>query len=477
IEPKIIIDESGKYLGEKYRAKTLKEVRELIVEELKSQNLIVKEEVITQNLPVHDKCRTPIEIIPMKEYYLNQVEFKDEILKIAKKLKFYPKEHKKRLISWIKSITIDWPISRRRYYATEIPLWYCKNCGNVFYFEDGKYHQPWKEKINVKCNKCGNNEWIGEERTLDTWFDSSITILYLTKYGTPEFEKLFSSIKLRPQGYDIIRTWLYYTLLRVYQLVQKPAFEIVVINGMGLDAQGRKMSKSLGNVIYPEEIFEEIGAEPARFWLAMEINLGNDYRIDKQKILGARAFLTKLINLANFVSQFKYNLEIIDKASDRWIVSLLMKIKKEVINHYKKLEISEATRKIYNFVWDIFASHYVEMVKKRAYRNDESAKYTLHFVFKEILKLLAPIIPATCDIIYRELYGKSILDETFGKINKKLIDENLLAKTEKLLEFNSYIWKKKKELNLSLKDSIEEKVPEELKEFEEDLKEMHNLIY
>ncbi|MEM5830308.1 MAG: valine--tRNA ligase [Candidatus Aenigmatarchaeota archaeon] len=477
IEPKIIIDESGKYLGEKYRGKTLKEVRELIVEELKSQNLIVKEEVITQNLPVHDKCRTPIEIIPMKEYYLKQVEFKDEILKIAKKLKFYPKEHKKRLISWIKSITIDWPISRRRYYATEIPLWYCKNCGNVFYFEDGKYHQPWKEKINVKCNKCGNNEWIGEERTLDTWFDSSITILYLTKYGTPEFEKLFSSIKLRPQGYDIIRTWLYYTLLRVYQLVQKPAFEIVVINGMGLDAQGRKMSKSLGNVIYPEEIFEEIGAEPARFWLAMEINLGNDYRIDKQKILGARAFLTKLINLANFVSQFKYNLEIIDKASDRWIVSLLMKIKKEVINHYKKLEISEATRKIYNFVWDIFASHYVEMVKKRAYRNDESAKYTLHFVFKEILKLLAPIIPATCDIIYRELYGKSILDETFGKINKKLIDENLLAKTEKLLEFNSYIWKKKKELNLSLKDSIEEKVPEELKEFEEDLKEMHNLIY
>jgi len=476
IEPKIIIDENGNYIGEKYKGKKISEVRNLIVEELKSLNLIVKEEDVIQNVPIHERCQTPIEIIPMKEYYLKQLEFKDEILKIAKKLKFFPKWQKKRLISWIKSITIDWPISRRRYYATEIPLWYCKKCGNVFYFEDGKYHQPWKEKINVKCSKCGSTEWIGEERTLDTWFDSSISILYLTKYGTPEFEKLFSSIKVRPQGYDIIRTWLYYTLLRVYQLTNKPAFEMVIINGMGLDAQGRKMSKSLGNVIYPEEIFEEIGAEPARFWFAMEITLGNDYRIDKQKINGAKAFLTKLINLANFISQFRYEKEIIEKPSDRWIVSELMKLKKEVLNHYKKLEISDATRKIYDFVWDVFASHYVELVKRRAYENDDSAKYTLHFVFKEILKLLAPIIPATCDYIYREIYGKSILYETFGRVNKKLIDEKLLEKTQKLLEFNSYIWKKKKEMNLSLKEPIKEEIPKELEEFKEDLVRMHNII-
>ncbi|MEM0325298.1 MAG: valine--tRNA ligase [Candidatus Aenigmatarchaeota archaeon] len=475
VEPKIIIDESGNYIGEKYKGKKLSEVRELIVNELKEKNLIVKEEEITQNLPIHERCNTPIEIIPMKEFYLKQVEFKEEILKIARRLKFYPKEHKKRLISWIKSVTIDWPISRRRYYATEIPLWYCKNCGNVFYFEDNKYHQPWKEKINVICEKCKSNEWIGETRTLDTWFDSSITILYLTKYGTEDFEKLFSSIKLRPQGYDIIRTWLYYTLLRVYQLVGKSAFEIVIINGMGLDALGRKMSKSLGNVIYPEEVIEEIGAEPARLWFSMEITIGNDYRIDKEKIAGAKAFLTKLINIANFVSNFKYQKEIIDKPSDKWIVSLLMKTKEEVLKHYKKLEISNAVRKIYSFTWDIFASHYIEMVKRRAYNNDESAKYTLNFVFKEILKLLAPIIPATCDYIYRELYGKSILLEKFGRVNRKLIDKNLLEKTEKLLEFNSYIWKKKKEMNLSLKDPINEKVWEELKEFESDLVLMHNL--
>ncbi|MEM0481110.1 MAG: valine--tRNA ligase [Candidatus Aenigmatarchaeota archaeon] len=474
IEPKIVIDKEGKYVGSKYTNLNISEVKEKIVEDLKKEGLIVKEEEIIQNIPVHDKCRTKIEIIPMKEYFLKQVEFKEEILKIAKKLKFFPREYKKRLIQWIKNVSIDWPISRRRYYATEVPLWYCKNCGNVFFFEDGKYHQPWKEKIDVICNKCGKNEWIGDERTLDTWFDSSITILYLTKYYTEDFEKLFNSIKIRPQGYDIIRTWLYYTLLRVYQLVGKPAFEIVIINGMGLDEKGRKMSKSLGNVIYPEQVFE-IGAEPARFWFALETSIGADYNISLQKIEAQKSFLTKILNIARYISQFKYTEKKIEKASDKWIVSELMKLKKEVLNHYKKLEINLAVQKIYKFVWDIFASHYIEMSKKRAYENDNSAIYTLYFVFSEILKLLAPIIPATTDFIFRELYRKNILNETFGKVNRKLIDEKLLEKTEKLLEFNSYIWKRKKELNLSLKDSIEEKVPEELKEFEEDLIAMHNL--
>ena len=472
IEPKIVINENLEYIGTKYSGK-LYEVRGKIIDDLKKEGLIVKEEEITQNIPVHDKCRTKVEIIPLKEYFLKQLEFKDEILKIVRKIKVFPKEYKKRLIDWIKYISIDWPISRRRYYATEVPLWYCKNCGNIFYFEEG-YHRPWKEKINVVCNKCGKNEWIGDERTLDTWFDSSITILYLTKFYTNEFEKLFSSIKLRPQGYDIIRTWLYYTLLRVYQLIKKPAFEIVLIHGMGLDEKGRKMSKSLGNVILPEEILDKVGAEPLRFWFALETSLGADYNISIKKIEAQKYFLTKLLNIANFISQFKIKEEKIEKASDKWIVSLLMKTKKEVLNHYKKFEINIATQKIYKFVM-IFASHYIEMVKKRVYSNDSSAIYTLYFVFSEILKLLAPIIPATCDYIYGNLYGKSILNETFGRINNKVIDKNLLEKTEKLLEFNSYIWKKKKELNISLKEPIKEKVWDELKEFEEDLIAMHNL--
>ena len=472
IEPKIVINENLEYIGTKYSGK-LYEVREKIIEDLKKEGLIIKEEEIIQNIPVHDKCRTKVEIIPLKEYFLKQLEFKDEILKIARKIKIFPKEYKKRLIEWIKYISIDWPISRRRYYATEVPLWYCKNCGNVFYFEEG-YHRPWKEKIDVVCNKCGKNEWIGDERTLDTWFDSSITILYLTKFYTNEFEKLFSSIKLRPQGYDIIRTWLYYTLLRVYQLTKKPAFEIVLIHGMGLDEKGRKMSKSLGNVIYPEEILDKIGAEPLRFWFALETSLGADYNIFVKKIEAQKYFLTKLLNIANFISQFKIKEEKIEKVSDKWIVSLLMKTKKEVLNHYKKFEINIAAQKIYKLVM-IFTSHYIEMVKKRAYNNDSSAIYTLYFVFSEILKLLAPIIPATCDYIYRNLYGKSIINEKFGKVKNKLIDKNLLEKTEKILEFNSYIWKKKKELNISLKEPIREKVWDELKEFEEDLIAMHNL--
>ncbi len=469
-KPKIVIDKEGKYIGSIYNGLKLQEVREKIIEDLKKQGLIIKEEKIIQNVPLHDKCRSKIEILISKEFFLNQLAFKNDLIKIVKKMKVIPKEYKKRLILWIKNVSFDWPISRQRYYATEIPLWYCSKCKNVTYLEDGKYHRPWKEKIDKICEKCGNNEWIGEERTLDTWFDSSITILYLlNKYNISE-----NVLKIRFQGYDIIRTWLYYSLLRFYQLKNELAFNYAIINGMGLDEHGRKMSKSLGNLILPEEV-EKIGIDCTRLWFAMECLIGTDYRISITKIENMKAFLTKLLNIANFILQFKENYKKAKelKYSDKWILNEVKNLKKQVLNHYKKFEISFAVQKIYNFVWDIYASHYVELVKKRAYEKDESAIYTLFETFKEILKLLTPIIPATCDYIYRNLYDKSILLEKFGKIGK--IEKELLEKGKKLIEFNSFVWKMKKERGLSLKDEIEIEIPNELNELKEDLIKMHNI--
>ncbi|MCD6371705.1 MAG: valine--tRNA ligase [Candidatus Aenigmarchaeota archaeon] len=484
LKPIRIIGEDGKMKDELYNGLSIKEARKKIIEDLKRRNLIVREERLIHSVPVHDKCKTPIEIILMKEFYLKQMKFLEEIKRLGEEMKWAPEKHKQKLIDWINSVKSDWPISRRRYYATEIPLWYCKKCGYVYLPPPGKYYKPWKEDPPIdKCPECGCTEFIGEERVLDTWVDSSISILFITKYKRDDefFEKVFKGIKLRPQGYEIIRTWLYYTLLRVFQLTGRRAFDMIFINGMGLDARGRKMSKSEGNIIKPEELLREFGAEPVRFWISMECSIGEDYRISKEKIRGSLKFLTKLMNIARFISQFPL-IERIDniEISDEWIINELNKIKKECIELYKNLDFHSAAQKLYKFIWDIFASHYIELCKKRALMNgfsEEEAKsawYALHYSLKEILKLLAPILPATTDFIYREIYGKSIHLETFGKVEE--ISEKMLEIGKKLTEFNSFVWNEKKKRGLSLKDKIEISIPEELKSFEKDLKAMHNIF-
>ncbi len=485
IRPKKIIDKEGVMQDKILKGLKTKEAREKIIEKLKQNDLLVKEETIEHSVPIHDKCKTEIEILPMKDFYLKQLDFLKEIEKIGKKMKWHPEHHKQKLFNWINSVTSDWPISRRRYYGTEIPLWYCKSCGYVYVPEPGKYYKPWKEKPPVeKCPNCGSNQWEGEKRIFDTWMDSSISILFVTKYLSDEefFEKSFVyGTKLRPQGYDIIRTWLFYTLLRVFQLIEMPAFDHIFINGMGLDEKGRKMSKSLGNVITPEEILDEFGAEPLRLWASMECTIGSDYRISKEKINGTKKFLTKLINVCRYVSQFPNIREIELLASDKWIISELLKTKKEVIENYRNFDFHIAAQKLYKFTWDIFASHYLEMSKKRAIMNGfteheaKSSWYALWFCLREILKLFAPIIPATTDYVYRKLFGKCVHEEEFGYVDESLIDENLLQKTDKLIEFNSRVWSLKKEKNLSLKDSIQIEIPKELEEFKKDLIAMHNI--
>jgi len=292
----IAIDTSGKMteVAGPLSGLPVKEAREKIIEMLQSSGLVEKIENIIHNEPICERSGTPIEIIPMNEFYLKQLEYKEELLRIIDKMKFHPPFHRQLLIDWINSLMIDWPISRRRYYATEIPIWYCKNCGEPHLPKPGKYYRPWIEKAPFeKCSKCGSTEFIGEERTFDTWMDSSITPLFISGYKRDS--KLFRRAYptgIRPQGKDIVRTWLYYTVLRCYQLTGRPPFKNVWIGGLGLDEKGEKMSKSRGNVIDPVPILEKYGADVFRYWSAQEASLGYDFRISEQRIASAGKFLT-----------------------------------------------------------------------------------------------------------------------------------------------------------------------------------------
>jgi valyl-tRNA synthetase len=242
------------------------------------------------------------------------------------------------------------------------------------------------------------------------------------------------------------------------------------------------MSKSKGNVIDPVPLIQKYGADAFRFWGASESSLGFDFRASEKRVENASKFITKLWNIARYVSQFPL-VEDFDESkllsSDKWILSELKKTYDKCLDGYKSFNFFIPATEVREFLWNLFANHYIEMSKKRAYGvrfNEEEQKaawYTLHKVMKIVLKLLAPIIPFITDYIWLKMYGtKSIHLQVF---DERIEIEDLSSYTEKLIEFNSLVWKEKKRKGLSLKDPIKISIPEEIRMFEKELKAMHNI--
>ena len=461
-----------------------------IIEDLKNAGLLLKEENIIHRTPLCERSKTPIEIIPLQDYFVKQLNFIPKLKELTMKIKFHPETHKQILLNWIDSVAIDWPVSRRRFYGTEIPIWYCNNCKTPNLPKPGKYYRPWKEKPPFeRCNKCGNTEFIGEDRTFDTWMDSSITPLFITKNKRDqELYKYSYPTKIRPQAKDIVRTWLYYTMLRCYQLTGQLAWSDAWIMGYGVDEKGEKMSKSKGNVIDPFPIIHRYGADTFRFWSASEANLGHDFRCSEQRILSSQKFLSKLWNLGRFLSSFDFISEAPHElsASDKWILAELSNLVEECEKGYEDFNFFIPANAIREFTWGLFASHYVEMVKGRVYDiNDsagqKSAIFTLHKCLSTILKLLAPLCPFITEELWTKIYStQSIHLQYLPQAQKYYLE--MRKSTQYITEFNSQVWNKKKQTisrktgkPLSLKDSIDIIVPIELDAFKKDLCIMHNL--
>ncbi len=459
-----------------------KQARVKIIEDLEAGGFLEKVDDIMHRTPVSERSKTPIEIIPMEEYYLKQKESVSKIKELGQKIVFYPPMHKQILMNWLESINIDWPISRRRYYGTEIPIWYCKSCSEPHVPEPGEYYIPWKEKCPISnCTKCNGTEFAGEQRTFDTWMDSSVSPLFISKFNRDDefFSKTYPA-SIRPQAKDIVRTWLYYTLLRCEQLTNKKPWSEAWIMGYGLDERGTKMSKSKGNAIDPLPVIEEFGADTFRFWSASEINHGYDFRCNKQKIASTKKFLSKLWNVSRFLSRFP----VIDKgslcATDEWILSELDKVILECKKGYDEYNFFVPAIAVREFTWNLFAAHYIEMVKARAYgigfsdEERDGAIFTLHKTLSTVLKLLAPITPFITEHLWMVLYSKDSIHKERQAVAEDIRDQS--DTTREILEFNSMVWSEKRSQNISLKDSIKMEVPRHLGLFREDLKSMHNLL-
>ncbi len=468
---------AGNYQGLKPHQARVK-----IIEDLEKGGFVEKIEDISHRTPISERSKNPIEIIPMEEYYLKQVDSIEKMKKLGSEIKFYPAMHKQILVNWLESISIDWPISRRRFYGTEIPIWYCKKCTQPHVPEPGKYYRPWNESAPFKeCTKCGGSEFEGEDRTFDTWMDSSVSPLFVSKYQKdPEFFKKTYPTAIRPQAKDIVRTWLYYTMLRCEMLTGTKPWSEAWIMGYGLDEKGLKMSKSKGNAIDPLPVIQKNGADTFRFWSASEVNHGYDFRCSEQKIEGTKKFLSKLWNVSRFLSSFPVIDEEITTPTDKWILSELDKLITECKTGYSEFNFFVPAIAIREFTWNLFAAHYIEMVKARAYgigfsdKDRDAAIFTLHKTLSTLLKLLAPITPFITDHLWRTLYSdKSIHLEKQVKPESR---ENMTNFSKSIIEFNSKVWNEKKNQNLSLKDSIKIKIPDNLSLFKNDLKSMHNLI-
>ncbi|NHJ13998.1 MAG: valine--tRNA ligase [Candidatus Thorarchaeota archaeon] len=480
-------DAAGEYSGMK-----IADAREKMLADLKEKKLLFKQEESMQRVPLCWRSGTPIEFIAMDEYYVKQTEFVEALMKIGKDTPFFPTHHRQILIDWLNRVSVDWPVSRRRYYGTEIPIWYCNACNEAVVPENDKpvYYQPWKDDPPFKkCPKCGAEEGFkGEERTFDTWMDSSISGLYVVGYGYDPalFKKAFGNV-MRPQGKDIVRTWLYYSLLRVYQLLKKPAFSEIWVSGHVVDEKGETMSKSKGNSPPPMPFVEKYGADAVRIFGVLEAGLGSDIRFSEERLAGVSKFITKLWNVARFISMFPIPEDIEFKALtqvDQWILAEANSMVEKILPECDILDFHKPAIEIRGFTWNLFADHVIELVKGRCFNTDGSfteieqkaAWYTLHEVLKVVLKALAPITPFVTDEIYRDLYNKKgIHHEQYPKVLKEW-KSDLTTQTDLLMRTNGGFWKFKRENNLSLRHSIPEAwISEKLKPWGRDLQAMHGI--
>jgi len=292
------------------------------------------------------------------------------------------------------------------------------------------------------------------ERVFDTWFDSSISPLYILKYTRkPEgfFEK-HQPCSVRPQGKEIVRTWLYYTVLKDWLLTGRRIFKDVWINYHVVDEKGKKMSKSKGNIIDPKDVLDRFGAEPFRLWTAMEGNLEKtDFRCSFERMEGTGKTLTKLWNVARFISMFPAPKTRPKKlcALDEWILKEVNGIVKHARERYEHYDFHNPATMIRNFLWETFASHYIELVKQRAYNQNggfsreeqAAARYTLNTVLDAILLMLSPIIPLITHRIYTDLRGKDNHGLQFPETDERVAKKRLPFNAKDVMEFTSAVWK------------------------------------
>ncbi|WP_418731318.1 valine--tRNA ligase [Dysosmobacter sp.] len=391
--------------GGPYNGMDRYECRKAIVKDLEEQGYLVKVEPYNHNVGTCYRCHNDVEPLISAQWFVKMEPLAKEALRVVNEgeVKFVPERFSKTYTNWMENCH-DWCISRQLWWGHQIPAWTCDDCGHI----NVKREDP------TVCEKCGSTHLTREEDVLDTWFSSALWPF--STLGWPEQTadlNYWYPTSVMVTGYDIIFFWVARMIFSGCEQMKKIPFHTVLIHGLVRDDKGRKMSKSLGNGIDPLEMAEKYGADALRFNLITGNSPGNDTRFYTEKCEAMRNFANKIWNASRFVMMNltidRYELPAADKLEreDKWVLSKLNRLVKEVTENLDSFEIGVASAKVYDFIWDTYCDWYIELTKTRLNGTDEDAKLTaqnvLCYVLVTLLKLLHPFMPFITEEIYQAL--------------------------------------------------------------------------
>ena len=412
------------------------DARTKIVERLQEIGALIKIEDYTHNVAKCDRCHSTIEPRISDQWFVKMSELAKPAIEAVKNddVKFIPKRYEKTFFNWMNNIK-DWCISRQIWWGHQLPVYYCEDCGEIVVLD----------KTPDKCPKCGCTKFTRDEDTLDTWFSSALWPFSTLGWPNEDAEdfKTFYPTDTLVTGYDIIQAWVSRMIYSGLEYTGKKPFDNVFIHGIVRDSQGRKMSKSLGNGIDPLDVINEYSTDALRFSLILGITAGNDIRYMPEKLESSSNFANKLWNASKFVLM---NLEDYDGIydekdlckEDKWILSKLNTLVKEVTNNIDNFDIGVSTQKIYDFIWNEFCDWYIEICKTRLYDKTsttrKAAQFTLNKVLQDSLKLLHPVMPFITEEIYTKLYNddETIMTAEWPKFEEKYAFQKEEQEIEKL---------------------------------------------
>jgi len=401
-------------LAGRYQGMKIKEARKEIIEDLRKNNLLKKQEKISHAVNVHERCGTEIEFVKTKQWFVKYLDLKKEMISWGRKLNWHPEHMRVRYENWIKGLQWDWLISRQRYFGVPFPVWYCKKCGEIIVADEKQLPvDPLQDKPMKKC-ECGSSDFIPENDVLDTWFTSSMSPIIAMKLLEKKLWSKVFPMSMRPQAHEIITFWLFNTVVKSNLHFKKNPWKDVIISGFAT-LRGEKMSKSKGNVIHPQEVMQKYGADALRYW-ASGSKLGEDTDYKEKDVITGKKFVTKIFNASRFIFMNlgkKGKMQKPKKLSevDRLFLREFNKVIKNSTKSFEKYEYAKSKSEADYFFWKIFADNYLEIVKNRVYNGTKeekcSAFYTLYNILLGILKMMAPFTPFITEEIYQNYYRKN----------------------------------------------------------------------
>ncbi len=431
---------------------TTAEARKAIVDDLTALGQLKEVKDHTHDVGTCYRCHTTIEPMVSKQWFVRMEPLAKPAIKAVreKETKFVPERFEKVYFNWMENIR-DWCISRQLWWGHRIPAYYCDECGEVTVSKD---------EVTV-CPKCGCTHMHRDEDTLDTWFSSALwpfsTLGWPEK--TEDFEYFYPTNTL-VTGYDIIFFWVSRMIFSALEYTDKVPFDTVFIHGIVRDEQGRKMSKSLGNGVDPLEVIEKYGADALRFLLVTGNSPGNDIRYSEKRIEACSNFANKLWNAARFVHMNIDDHEVKNElpeelhTEDKWILSTLNNVAKEVNENLEKFELGIAVQKVYEFIWDCYCDWYIELVKARLFNDaDDSyiaAEQVLLYVLDQILRLLHPFMPYVTEEIWQTIphEGETVMLSEYPTYKPELDFPEEEAEMRRVMEAIRAIRNRRSEMNV-----------------------------